>query len=191
MANFLAELKLHHVSRVAVHCAAALGVVVALGAAACAPNFADTAYAPYSGDGAAMLDGQAYVELTTGINGPINFRTCDGGPVFLAPALAFDAYVINSAAGDGFPLEVRAGPAAPFWRKSICDSQGRFTFSGVPAGDWIVVTQVKFASIVLTRNRGNVGTQMLARNVTLRPGQNAVAMTTRLVVGRDEFPGLE
>ena len=179
MANVLAELKLHHISRVAVHCAAVLSMFPALGVASCAPKFAETDYTPYRGEGAAMLEGQAYVELRMGRYGDINFRPCVGAPVFLAPATAFNAYSLSNVGGSA--LDARAGRAAPYWRKSICDSQGRFTFSGVPAGNWIVATRVALGTSVPTRNRGQISTEMLAQNVTLRPGQNAVVMMTTVV----------
>jgi hypothetical protein len=119
--------------------------------------------------------------LSAASEGPAASKTCDGQPVILAPALAYDDYVLRNVGGDEFPLETRAGPALPYWRKAICDSQGRFTFTDVPTGDWIVVTRVTFATIVGTRNRGNVRTQGLGRKLTLRPGQNDVVLTTRLI----------
>src|SRR5262245_48771551 len=184
MAEFFAVLERRHLDRgttAGVRVATALAAVMALGPTACAPKFVDTDYASYRGGGAALLEGQAYVELSATIEGPASSRTCDGQPVILAPALAYDDYVLSNAGADEFPLETRAGPALPYWRKAICDSQGRFTFADVPTGNWIVVTRVTFPTIVITRNRGNVRTQGLGRKLTLRPGQNAVVMTTRLI----------
>jgi hypothetical protein len=184
MAEFFAELERRHLhwgATAGVRVFTALAAVMALGATACTPKFIDADYAPYHGGGAAVLEGQAYVELSVAIEGPASFRTCDGQPVILAPALAYDDYVLSNAGADEFPLETRAGPALPYWRKAICDSDGRFTFADVPTGDWIVITRVTFPTIVGTRNRGNVRTQGLGRKLTLRPGQNAVVMTTRLI----------
>jgi hypothetical protein len=148
-----------------------LSGVIAFAASACAVPFSDADFAPYRGDGAAILEGQAYVELA-GTVLP-NLRTCFGEPVFLAPATGFDRFVITTAV-DGHPVDDAAGPAAPYWRKATCDSQGRFTFSDVPSGDWYAVTQVTWS----VRSEP-YQVSKLVRRVTLRPGQNVVVMSSR------------
>jgi hypothetical protein len=136
-----------------------LSTIGVLSAVACAPQFAEADFVPYSGEGLAMLEGQAYVEF--GINGPSNFRSCFTETVFLAPATAFDQHVINMS-GIRRLTRDKVGPASPYWRDTICDSQGRFVFNGIPAGNWFVITRARYEA------------KNLVRKVALHPGQNVV-----------------
>jgi hypothetical protein len=54
-----------YLERVGVRSMGILSVVIALGTTACAVPFADTDFAPYRGDGAATLEGQAYLDVGT------------------------------------------------------------------------------------------------------------------------------
>jgi len=139
----------------------AVGVVIAFGTTACAVPFADTDFAPYRGDGAATLEGRAYLDV--GTNDP-KFVTCLEQPVYLAPDTVFDSHVLNTHRGLR-GIVSGASLAAPYWRQSICDSRGRFTFSRIPSGDWFAVTQVRCPRTLIY----DEGRETLVKKVSLRP----------------------
>lgn len=135
--------------------------------------FSDVDFAPYRGDGPASLDGEAFVKTENG-----EVRNCSGESVFLAPGTPFDFNVIK-AFFFNFDLAMKeAGKAAPYWRESLCDSQGKFAFTDVPVGTWIVVTVVRWGNsgrVIGGRSEGG----QLAQKITLRPGKNRAVMTMK------------
>ena len=141
-------------------------------------QFSEVDFSPYRGDGPASLDGEAFVKTENG-----EVRNCSGESVFLAPGTPFDVNVIT-AFFFNFDLAMKeAGKAAPYWRVSVCDSQGKFVFTDVPVGTWIVVTAVRwgsqgrFSGGVLIRGHSEGG--QLAQKITLRPGKNRAVMTMK------------
>ncbi len=96
-------------------------------------------FASYAGDGPASLDGEAFTKTKGGQS-----RTCIGETVFLIPANKFSLMVLNKFAF-GIPTARQlAGPALPYWREATCDSQGKFAFTNVPTGTWVVYTEIKW-----------------------------------------------
>lgn len=96
-------------------------------------------FASYAGDGPASLEGEAFTKTKGGQS-----RTCIGETVFLIPANKFDLTVINKFAFATLSARNLAGPALPYWREATCDSQGKFAFTNVPTGTWIVYTEIKW-----------------------------------------------
>lgn len=156
-----------------------VGVALAMSACATTPDvpFSNADFASYHGNGPARIEGQAFLKTQGG-----DVKTCAGEQVLLAPATAYDEAVVSRFA---FSLSVAlmwAGPAAHHWRKSICDSRGNFNFSGVPRGEWFVITQVRWA-VRSTNidpgnlNKGEVQGGTLVHKVTLHPGANSVILS--------------
>lgn len=148
-----------------------LAMTLALAMSACAGTptvpFSDAEFAPYRGNGPASVEGQAFLRTEGG-----DVKTCVGESVLLAPGTEFDNSVVTKF---GFGLDnalYLAGEAAPYWRKSMCDPQGKFTFKGVPTGTWFVVTQVRWRPSLQAIQGGT-----LMQKISLRPGQNNVMMS--------------
>lgn len=152
-------------------CLLAICLSLATAAVIAAPDvpFTEEAFAPYKGDGPANLDGEAFLKTEKG-----EVRNCSGETVLLAPGTQYDINVLNRFA---FSFEVAlmwAKDAKPYWRDSICDSQGKFNFQGVPEGSWFVITQVQWKAMGYGTQGGTV-----IQKVTLKPGQNRVILSQK------------
>lgn len=131
--------------------------------------FSEHAFAPFVGDGPASLEGEAFVKTENGEN-----RNCGGETILLAPYLPYDIGVINGFYFVNIDTALKnAGPAARYWRESSCDSQGRFEFTNVPVGTWIVITTVRWG------NARHQESTMLAKMITLRPTKNKISLTMK------------
>ncbi len=115
--------------------------------------------APAGSNGPAILYGQAYVTARGG-----ELVTCAGGEVIVSPAV--HDVTVNTATG---------GKLAPgLIRRTTCDSRGRFTFQGLPAGDWTVEASIRWVTSAKQGMRHLGGDLM--QHVVLRPGDNKVAL---------------
>lgn len=136
-------------------------------------SFHDVDFAPYRGEGPSSLEGEAFVKTENG-----EVRNCSGEAVFLAPYTPFDIDVITAFL---FHIDLalkKAGQAAPYWRESSCDSQGKFEFTDVPIGTWIVITAVRWGNSGRVIGGQAEGGQ-LAKKITLRPGKNKVSLNMK------------
>lgn len=142
--------------------------VLVLGLSGCAgvvAPFSASDFSAYVGEGPATLEGQAFLRTRGG-----ELRYCAGESVLLAPGTQYDIDVITAFAfGRNVALK-RAGPAAQYWRESVCDAQGKFQFDGLPVGSWIVITDVRYW--VAGSEQGGV----MGKKVNLRAGRNSVIM---------------
>ncbi|WP_310452255.1 nuclear transport factor 2 family protein [Sulfuritalea sp.] len=136
-------------------------------------SFSVVDFAPYRGDGPASLEGEAFVKTENG-----EVRNCSGDAVFLAPYTPFDVEVITAFL---FHIDLalkKAGQAAPYWRESSCDSQGKFEFTNVPTGTWIAITAVRWGNsgrVIGGRAEGG----QLAKKIILHPGKNRIVMNMK------------
>jgi len=90
----------------------------------------------YAGAGPANLRGQAFLKTVGG-----DVKTCAGEEVLLMPVLPyFDNMIANASSGQK-DLQIDQH-AMSLMRKSMCDAQGNFAFTGLPAKKWYVVTLV-------------------------------------------------
>jgi hypothetical protein len=101
--------------------------------------FIEQDFQPFAGTGDATLRGQAFLRTVGG-----DVRTCAGSDVFLIPD---NPYMEDlTAAEDRGVRNASIDPRAQtFRRRSTCDAQGNFHFSGVPKGSWIVVARVTWS----------------------------------------------
>ena len=127
-------------------------------------------FAAYTGEGKASVEGEAFVKTENG-----EVRNCSGESVFLAPYTPFDLAVINAFF---FHIDValkKAGPAAPYWRESTCDEEGKFTFEYIPEGTWIAITIVRWGNSGRVIGGQSEGGQ-LGKKIDLRSGKNRIIM---------------
>lgn len=153
---------------------AVIAMALAFALPACAEtSFSDEDFAAYRGDGSASLEGEAFVKTENG-----EVRNCSGESVFLAPYTPFDMDVITAFF---FHIDLalkKAGPAAPYWRESSCDSQGKFTFEDIPEGTWIAITIVRWGNSGRVIGGHSEGGQ-LAKKIDLRSGKNRIVMNMK------------
>ena len=147
--------------------------VIAMALAFALPAYADTPFsdedfAVFRGDGKASVEGEAFVKTENG-----EVRNCSGESVFLAPYTPFDMDVITAFFFDIDLALKKAGPAAPYWRESSCDAQGKFIFEDIPVGTWIAITIVRWGNSTRT-----VGGQ-LAKKIDIRSGKNRIVMNMK------------
>ncbi|MGZ9005296.1 MAG: hypothetical protein ACXW20_16090, partial [Burkholderiales bacterium] len=110
-------------------------------------------------------------------------RTCAGRGVYLVPAVAYaeqgmrQLQVVTRST-----IDLAAGPSRPYWREATCDAQGKFVFTGVPAGTWWVVTELTYEVAALSpADPWVLGTEkqigVVRRKVMLRRCSNEVTLT--------------
>lgn len=159
-------------------------------AAAMDASFDPKQAAAYAGAGPANLHGQAFLKTVGG-----DVKTCAGEDVVIIPGMPYLEEMIG---------KVRAGVdlhmddhAKPLLRQTICDAQGSFSFSGLPAQRWLILTQVKWGVPHIERPGERTGliTGMifgvhvppatdeqggeLMQAIELHPGDNQAYLTSR------------
>jgi len=96
---------------------------------------APTDFALWSGPGPSNLHGQAFLKTVGG-----DVKTCAGEDVLLLPATPYiDELLAKETAGVTAKPDSRA---VSLIRRTICDAQGNFSFSRLPAQRWYVLTKV-------------------------------------------------
>lgn len=142
-----------------------LAVTVALLLAACATvpqrarvtSYDSGEYAPYSKPGTASVRGEGFM-----IDGWGRRQTCAGRDVRLVPGTAYgeEEFQVRMWGQPVIPADPRALAAE---RRVTADADGRFEFTGVPAGRWFVLAEVRWSSLGpfgLTAGGGHVGAEI-------------------------------
>ncbi|MBL3571810.1 hypothetical protein JMJ94_20355 [Rhodovulum visakhapatnamense] len=125
--------------------------------------------------GSAQIDGQAFFRQKGG-----GVVTCAGEQVALAPATPYQQERIQIIYGSveggarttafgNVPPEIDSRAEA-MSRKSVCDADGNFTFRGLAAGDYYVVTRAVW-SIGGAPQGG-----LLSKRIRIRPGEKVRAI---------------
>lgn len=126
-------------------------------------------FAAYEGTGNANLNGQAFLRTKGG-----EVRTCAGSDVLLFPGTAYTREVMSalrSGAGSLDGLDTRWRDHA---RKAICGADGKFQFTGLPAGSWVVAVMVTW-QVPMGSYMAPQGGE-LRQTVTLKSGQTTDAV---------------
>lgn len=90
--------------------------------------------APYKKRGAATIVGRAVMKREA--TGAV---TCRGQQVLLRPAVAYNRQTVAAIRAGQKPVAgPHVGSTEAYWRKAVCDAQGRFRFHNVPAAVWYV-----------------------------------------------------
>ncbi|HXS54029.1 MAG TPA: hypothetical protein VN782_15950 [Usitatibacter sp.] len=90
--------------------------------------------------GSATIRGQGFLRQQGG-----GVVTCAGYPVQLIPATPYFREVVHQ-----LRIGRRPGPGQSldsyreYFKRSTCDAQGNFDFENLPAGDWFVMTEVRW-----------------------------------------------
>lgn len=95
-------------------------------------------YQAYKAAGSNSIDGQGFL---TQLGGGV--VTCAGHPVFLTPDTPYFREIVSIAVHGNHPqFPHGSGGPEDVVRHTVCDAQGNFSFSELPDGKYIVMTEV-------------------------------------------------
>ncbi len=101
--------------------------------------FLDTDFATWKQPGPYTITGQAFYKQP---EGPV--ITCAGENVSLMPLTGYNMELSKLLeTGKGFPVNYERR-AQKYDHKAMCDGAGRFTFEGLPALNWLLITRVSW-----------------------------------------------
>lgn len=134
--------------------------------------FSAETHAPFSAPGTASIKGQGFLRQRGG-----GVVTCAGSEVFVLPdTLYFREMLEIFRAGDMIEGGVAEEPKK-LGRVTMCDAQGNFVATGLPAAKWLVATQVRWIA-----GDSSQGGELL-REVTTTDGETTVFLTEANQVG--------
>jgi hypothetical protein len=94
-------------------------------------------YAPYAGEGTARICGQAYLSVDDGKQ-----HVASGDRVLLAPVTSYTEEAIKVKVMRGRNMVDPDPDAMKFEKHTKTDDEGRFCFTGLPAGEYYVVADI-------------------------------------------------
>lgn len=94
-------------------------------------------YARYAGNGSSRITGQAFAKT---VGGDVKYAA--GNTVWLYPVTSMTTEWYQTAIKGGKPMKTGDQRMMQHSRSTVADGSGNFEFSGLPAGDYYVVTQV-------------------------------------------------
>ena len=103
-------------------------------------QFVESEYAPYASEGTATICGVAYIKTRRG-----EFKYGVGNEAYLNPVTSYSTewYTVHVIGGQSL---TKADPKAlDYSRATRADSEGRFCFKNVPAGDYYLTCPVVWA----------------------------------------------
>lgn len=136
-------------------------------------------YARYRGTGTAVIYGEAFLRTRGG-----NVKKGTGSKVFMNPVTTYSTEWFERQVIGGQLLEAADERARPYLRETIADSDGRFEFIDLPAGDYYLVSPIFWevpqqntfnpADVYMTDTGGFAHTR-----VTVAPGERKRVVVTR------------
>lgn len=170
---------LHSVSGLPAFWRAAALSVIGLGLTACGPReeiekkiaFSDKDHAAWLAKGDAEIAGEGFLRRPDA-----TLARCSGGVVYLVPATPYfqewiEVYRSGAKIANPKALHEAHGKAI---RKTQCDATGRFTFSDLPNGKWLLVTRIGYESRNQRRDERDDAT--LVTTVETRAGEKVKAV---------------
>jgi len=115
-----------------------VSALLVLAAPAAGQNPVERDYAPYKKRGTAVVSGQAFATTRGG-----DVKYAAGSTVILNPATWYTTefwWNVNMTEDEDEPDPV----AVKYSKTAIADGEGRFSFAGVPAGSYYLLTQVSW-----------------------------------------------
>lgn len=98
-----------------------------------------TDYIEYAKSGTGVVTGQAFMRQRGGA-----VVTCAGEVVMLVPNAGVFAEMNKIYESGKKPVKSKEYLNPAFYKNTKCDAQGNFEFNNVPAGQWIIQTEVRW-----------------------------------------------
>lgn len=153
--------------------------LMGLGLSACGPReeiekkiaFSDKDHSAWMAKGEAEISGEGFLRRPDA-----TLARCSGGVVYLVPATPYfqewiEVYRSGARIANPKALHETHGRAI---RKTQCDATGRFTFSDLPLGKWLLVTRIAYESRYQRRAEHDDST--LVTTVETKAGEKAKAV---------------
>ena len=133
-------------------------------------EFIPEEYAPYEGTGMARVCGQAYLSMEDGTH-----LVASGDRVLLAPATSYTDEAILVKVKRGRKMVDPAPEAMKFEQHTKTDGEGRFCFTGLPAGEYYVVADIALP----TSTKEHRESQLAHAKAAVKADENVYILVTR------------
>lgn len=147
---------------------------------ACAPipqprliPFNEAEYTPYAQPGTATITGEAFLKTRGG-----DVKKGAGNKVYLNPVTSYSTEWYQRGVLGGQLLEPADERARPFFRETLADSDGRFEFQNLPAGEYYLACPIVWEVPIGYGNTMPTGGWAHAR-IKVGPGERVRAILTR------------
>ncbi len=127
-------------------------------------------YAPYAGEGTARICGQAYLSVDDDKQ-----QVASGDRVLLAPVTSYTEEAIKVKVMRGRNMVDPDPEAAKFEKHTKTDDEGRFCFTGLPAGEYYVVADIALP----TSTKEHRKSQLAHAKVLVKADENVYILVTR------------
>jgi len=141
-------------------------------------QFVESEYAPYAGEGTARICGVAYIKTQRG-----EFKYGAGNETYLNPVTSYSTEWYTESVIGGRSLTKANPKVLAYNRATRADSDGRFCFKNIPAGDYYLTCPVEW---VYGANSATMGGMAYAQ-VTVKDGETVNAVLTRRTPGSREL----
>jgi len=133
-------------------------------------EFNQEEYAPYEATGTARVCGQAYLSLDDG-----HQHVASGDRVLLAPVTSYTQEAFQVKVLGGRAMEDPDPKAIEFEKHTKTDAEGRFCFTGLPAGTYFVVADIALP----TSTKEHRESQLAHAKVLVKDEENIYTLVTR------------
>ena len=127
-------------------------------------------YAPYASTGTARVCGQAYLSMDDG-----KPHVASGDRVLLAPVTSYTEEAIMVKVRGGRKMVDPAPEAMKFEQHTKTDAEGRFCFTGLPAGEYYVVADIALP----TSTKEHRESQLAHAKASVKADENVYILVTR------------
>ncbi len=133
-------------------------------------EFIHDEYAPYAREGTSRICGQAYLTVDKGKQ-----HTAAGDRVLLAPVTSYTEEAFKVKVIRGRKLTDPDPDAIKFEKHTKTDEEGRFCFTGLPAGEYFVVADIALP----TSSKAQRESQFAHAKVAVKADENIYVLVTR------------
>jgi hypothetical protein len=133
-------------------------------------EFIPEEYAPYEGTGTARVCGQAYLSMEDG-----KLYVASGDRVLLAPATSYTEEAVMVKVLRGRKMVDPDPQAMKFEQHTKTDAEGRFCFTGLPAGTYYVVADIALP----TSTKEHRESQLAHAQASVKADENVYVLVTR------------
>jgi hypothetical protein len=127
-------------------------------------------YAPYAGTGTARICGQAYLHLDGNAQ-----HVASGDRVLLAPVTSYTEEAFRVKVVRGRKMVDPDPDAVKFEKHTKTDEEGRFCFTGLPAGEYYVVADIALP----TSTKEHRESKLAHAKASVKADENVYILVTR------------